>query len=250
MTDEVAAYSTKNVVITFNPSGPKADEETMYLKIQDGETEELKCSGAVTEAKCAFIEKQLDFGNVHVGIAAKDRTIQIKNQLRSPAIFHVQQPEKGLSIHPMQGKITGDQRYAFKVSFESAVPRDFKTDVVVNIRGGKPLRIPVTANAIVPEVFIDEKMLDFGPVTFGDQKELALTIVNNSDITAKLILDIRDFPEFDIILPEPAADDDVHSEIMVPMDDEQPKYDDIMNNMKDDDIDPIGDQEEEEDDDD
>jgi hypothetical protein len=88
--------------------------------------------------------------------------------MRSPAIFHVQQPDKGLSIHPMQGKIMGDQRYAFKVSFESGLPRDFKTDIVVNIRGGKPLRIPVTANAIVPEIMIEEKALDFGPVTFGD----------------------------------------------------------------------------------
>ena len=43
--DEVPAYSTSSVVITFNPSGPKADEETMYLRIEDGETEELKCSG-------------------------------------------------------------------------------------------------------------------------------------------------------------------------------------------------------------
>lgn len=77
-----------------------------------------------------------------------------------------------------------------------------------------------------------------------------MTIINNSDITAKLILDIRDYPEFDIILPEPAADDDVHSEIMQPMEDDPPKYDDIMNNMKDDDIDPIADQDEEPDDDD
>ena len=46
-------------------------------------------------------------------------------------------------------------------------------------------------------------MIDFGGVVFGDQMEKELSIRNNSDITAKLILDIRDYPEFEIILPEP-----------------------------------------------
>jgi hypothetical protein len=40
-------------------------------------------------------------------------------------------------------------------------------------------------------------------------------------------LDIRDYPEFEIILPDPNADDDVHSEIMVTIH-ENPKYDDIL----------------------
>jgi hypothetical protein len=118
----------------------------------------------------------------------------------------------------------------------------------VNIRGGKPLKIPVTVNAIVPDIFIEEQQVDFGPVTFGDQKTMPLTIMNHSDITAKLILDIRDFPEFEIILPDPNADDDVHSEIMVPID-EATKYEDIVK-MNDDDVDPLGNDEEDEEEDD
>jgi len=41
----------------FNPQGTKSDEETLYLKIQDGNPEELKCQGHVSEAKCVFLEK-------------------------------------------------------------------------------------------------------------------------------------------------------------------------------------------------
>lgn len=92
-----------------------------------------------------------------------------------------------------------------------------KTEIVVNIRGGKPLRIPVLVNTIIPEIFIEEKQIDFGGITFGDSKTLPLTFVNESDITAKIILDMREYPEFDFILPEPSPDDDVHSEIMVPI---------------------------------
>lgn len=69
----------------------------------------------------------------------------------------------------------------------------------------------------MPEIEIEEQNIDFGGVTFGDQKVLPLTIFNHSDITAKLELDIRDYPEFEIILPDPNQDDDIHSEIMVPI---------------------------------
>jgi hypothetical protein len=51
---------------------------------------------------------------------------------------------------------------------------------------------------------------------------MPLTIVNNSDFTAKLILDLRDRPEFEIIAPEASPDDDVHSEIMAPHEDKKP----------------------------
>ena len=84
---QVAAAGSLKVDVTLNPNGPKSDDEVLMLKIQDGETEELKCSGLVTESRCVFLERQLDFGNVQVGLEAKDRTLHIKNQMRTPAIF-------------------------------------------------------------------------------------------------------------------------------------------------------------------
>lgn len=71
--------------------------------------------------------------------------------------------------------------------------------------------------------------------------------MNESDITAKVILDMREYPEFDFILPEPSPDDDVHSEIMVPID-ESPKYEELVN-LNADDVDPLGDDKEEEEED-
>ena len=62
--------------------------------------------------------------------------------------------------------------------------------------------------------------MDFGGVTFGDSKVLPLTIVNNSNIDAKLILDLRDYPEFEISVPTESQDkEDLTSEIIVPMTD-------------------------------
>lgn len=94
-----------------------------------------------------------------------------------------------------------DQKQSFTISFLSNVEKEFNSEITVHIRGGKPLKIPVRANAIVPDVKIEEEIFDFSGVTFGDSKILPLTIHNDSNIEAKLILDIRDYPEFEIILP-------------------------------------------------
>lgn len=79
------------------------------------------------------------------------------------------------------------------------------------------MKIPVRANAIIPDVKVEEDIFDYGGVTFGDSKILPLTLHNDSNIDAKLILDLRDYPEFEIILPQESMNDDVASEIMVPI---------------------------------
>lgn len=45
-----------------------------------------------------------------------------------------------------------------------------------------------------------------------------MTLINNSNIDAKLVLDLRDFPEFEIFLPTESVDpEDITSEILVPI---------------------------------
>jgi hypothetical protein len=203
MEDIVEAGGSKTVKVTFTPPGPKPDDEALIMKIDDGVNLNVKCQGQVNESKCTFIEKALDFGNVPVGIKTKEEILHIKNQFRTPAIYHViPGPEaEELSISPMKGKIPPDQKITLQVSFMSNVEKSFSTEITVLIRGGKPLKIPVKAQSIVPDVKIEEEMFDFGGVTFGDSKTLPLTIYNESNIEAKLILDLRELPEFEIILP-------------------------------------------------
>jgi hypothetical protein len=58
-------------------------------------------------------------------------------------------------------------------------------------------------------------MFDFGGVTFGDSKTLPITFNNESEIEAKLFLDLRELPEFEIMIDEGCfEDEDIRSEIM------------------------------------
>lgn len=113
-----------------------------------------------------------------------------------------------------------DQLQAFNVGFLSNKEIDFNAEITLNIRGSKPIKVPVHAHAIIPQVKIEEAAFDFGGVTFGDAKTIPLTLVNSSNIDAKLILDLREYPEFEISLPHDSVDkDDVTSEIIVPITD-------------------------------
>ena len=119
--------------------------------------------------------------------------------MKTTAVYQVHCDDEELTIFPKKGKILGDQKSHFTISFFSAEPKEFNTEIVVNIRGGKQLRLPVRAVSIVPELEILEAGADFGGVTQGDQRIMPLTIMNSSDITGKIELDIRDHPEFEII---------------------------------------------------
>jgi hypothetical protein len=116
-------------------------------------------------------------------------------------VFHVQCDSEEITINPMRGKINGEGKQIFNVSFLSNIEKEFSSEITVHIRGGKPLKLPIRANAIIPDVKIEEEVFDYQGVTFGDSKILPLTIHNDSNIDAKLILDLREYPEFEIILP-------------------------------------------------
>jgi hypothetical protein len=88
-------------MVTFRPTGQRSEEELLVLQIEDGNSVEVRCQGIVNEAKCTFIEKLLDFGNIPVGLRAKDQTLHVKNQMRSTAIFHVESHSEELTILPI-----------------------------------------------------------------------------------------------------------------------------------------------------
>jgi hypothetical protein len=218
--DEVAAGSSKNVTLTFKPTTQKSEEQKLSLKIVDGLDLDVKCLGIVNESKCVFVEKIIDFGSVAVGLKAKDQMVHLKNLMRSTAVYHVECSSPELTVSQLKGKILGDSKVPFTVGFISHVEKEFSSEITVHIRGGKPLKIPVKARAKIPQLAIEEPEINFGGITQGDSKVLPFTIHNHSDITARLVLDIREYPEFELILPPPNPNDDVTSEIMVPLSDE------------------------------
>lgn len=74
---------------------------------------------------------------------------------------------------------------------------------------------------------------------------MPLTIHNDSNIEAKLILDIRDYPEFEVYMSNDNVEDDVASEIMVPIT-EEINYNNLDDVSPEDIKDPLNEDDEEE----
>ena len=127
-----------------------------------------------------------------------------------------------LNISPTMGRIPPDSKQSISCSFMSNIEKQFQTEIEVQIRGGNAIKIPIKAHAVIPQVKMVEEIFDFSGVTFGDSKTLSLTLENESSIEAKLIVDLREFPEFELsLVPDVTDDDDILSEIMVPISEEK-----------------------------
>ena len=71
--------------------------------------------------------------------------------------------------------------------------KKIESEIILNIRGGKPVSLPFKAETIIPKVSVLEDEFDFGGVTtLGNSSNLKMTIINNSDIPATLLLDLRE----------------------------------------------------------
>jgi hypothetical protein len=98
---------------------------------------------------------------VHIGLKAKSHAVQVKNQMKTAAIFNVECNDPELSVYPKSGKIPADALFAFTIDFISDVEKEFESEILVNIRGGKQLRLPICARVIRPDVYIEERIIDF-----------------------------------------------------------------------------------------
>lgn len=200
--DIVEAKKSKVVTVKFTPpiGGGKTDDEYLTMKVQNGEASVLKCRGDFTEAKCVFMQKQVDFDVVSIGIP-HEKTVSIRNSLRSTAVFYVKNCPGELTVTPIKGKIAGDGKVNLKVEFCSMEEKDLHFELEVFVRGGKPLSLSILGKAIIPTVFIKESEIDFGGVTYKCSAIRRFTVVNDSPISCALYINLAEHEEFEISLP-------------------------------------------------
>lgn len=224
--DVIEALRTKTVIVRFVPglTSWKNEEETLVMKVDNGESQGLIVRGEVTEARCSFMQKTLDYGVIAVGIKV-EKPISIKNSDPKNAIFHVKRFPSQMTVSPMRGKIPPEGKFPLKVVMCTMFEEELNGELEVMVRGGKtPLKLQVHASSIIPRVFIQEPDIDFGQVTVSSTLVRRFTLINESPIAAILYLNLEEHPEFEVNLP--TEDADIESTILVPatMDKESPFY--------------------------
>lgn len=195
--DIIEPMKQKSVAVKFTPGMGKNNEETLVMKVDNGESQALNCRGEINPSECFFTSKNVDFGMVAVGVRT-EKQATLKNNKPKYAIFHVKKVPAQLEIFPMRGRIPGDGKFLVKLNFISLIEEEVTEEIEVSIRGGKLLRLVVHANAIIPQVFIQEPDIDFGGVTVGSQSIRRFTLINESPIPTVLYLNLDEHPEFDL----------------------------------------------------
>lgn len=91
----------------------------------------------------------------------------MKNTSRNNAIYKIlaEYLPTGCTVTPASGKIAPEENKEFTVKLLSDSPKSITTNILLMLRSGRVLRIPLTASCIVPNVLITQQVFDFGDVT-------------------------------------------------------------------------------------
>ena len=172
------------------------------MKVEDGGDDvAVRCIGSTAEVKCSFVEKSVDLGSIPI-CRREERYITLKNNFKYAAVFEVAKDTLPVfvDVHPDKGRVVPEHSCLLKVTFmgckDERQIRDEK--LTVNLRGGKPLTLPFNVNVVLPKIRVLQEKFDFGSViTLGNSAKLEMTLVNESNIRAVLILDLREKEDTD-----------------------------------------------------
>jgi len=194
----VPAQGSTDVYITYKPSGNsgnRSDEDKLKMRVDDGLEEILRCEGFVKETRCIFKQEFIDLGVIPICKKEDNSYITLKNIYKNPAVYHVALDKLPpyTEITPVKDRLMPDETKFLKVNFCCKEEKKIDTDIILYIRGGKPLVLPFKVETILPKVSILEEEFDFGGVTtLGNSSSLRMTVMNTSNIPATLMLDLRE----------------------------------------------------------
>lgn len=186
------------IKVQWTPKQGKSNEDELGLHISGGLDQTLKVIGELKEAKADFDSKKLSMGVVAVGMEVMMST-NLKNTSANPVVFHFDAVDEkyGLVIRPESGRILPGEAFQICVTVNPKAPMSYENVTIsADIRGGKPVTVKLSGESKIPELSLVEKTFGFGLVVVGSEYRVPMTLVNKSTISACLVLDVIDYPEF------------------------------------------------------
>ncbi|KAG6954458.1 hypothetical protein JG687_00011816 [Phytophthora cactorum] len=177
--------------------------QMFQLDVTGGEKGFLNCRALLPEVKVVSREKKVDFGTISVGVEREKKLTLANLGMHTRAVFYASiEPQSmsttvGLQVSPAQGVV--DPQESTEVSVKLFPHRAITLDgtsgsqvnIIVTIRGGKVLRLPVNASVLVPDVFLaPADAIDYGEVVIGVSVPRVISMENHSSIPACLLLDL------------------------------------------------------------
>ncbi|RHZ21992.1 hypothetical protein DYB26_003352 [Aphanomyces astaci] len=218
------------VRVAFHPRFNVSNQATLVVSVDGGKPAQLHCVGHVVEPKCVVREKRVEFGTIAAGIPKEKRVLISNQNIASATVYYaeIDPPTPGLSVRPVVGELMPGETAELSITLD--ILRALVLEGVVleiKIRGGRTIRVPLSADIVVPNVSFNTSNdeFNFGGVTLGVLVTRELSVTNPSVVSAQLVLDFSPFaPEFQLAMPvhlNPEVKDDVHA-IFIPADVDPP----------------------------
>jgi hypothetical protein len=205
----VRGRSSTEVVVRWSPDNEKPGTVVDALEIVCvggvPPHKKVHLRGELPEGKLSFLEKALDFGPLGLGTTVT-RGVTLRNAAAHDCIFQVDEPEDessgaSIAVSPMRGKVSGSDTLELEVTMTVNAEGSFSTTLIVDVRGGKSIRLPIKAVASVPAIEVAEDEFDFGVSYLGATMKRALTLSNSATVAGSLRVDLAALPEFSLELP-------------------------------------------------
>ena len=225
---EVPGRSAAHVAVTWTPSEArredKKNETTLEMYVAgDATPRALRCVGECGAPALGFAEKLLQFGFVPAGLPAR-RVVTLRNTGAHDAVFAVDDAHEArledvsviaatrVTMEPRRGRVPAGGLFDVDVLYANPSAGKHRSHLVIHVRGGKTVRLPVSVDAIVPDVRVVERALRFGDVHVGSTATVAATLRNDSPVDATLCLDARSAPYLSASCPTDAWSPEVYDD--------------------------------------
>ena len=208
---EVPGRSATHVAVTWTPSETRRENErTLEMFVAgDATPRTLRCVGECGAPALGFAEKLLQFGCVPAGLPAR-RVVTLRNTSAHDAVFAVDDRHESrledvsviaatrVTTDPQRGRVPAGGVFDIDVLYVNPSRGKHRSNLVIHVRGGKTVRLPVSVDAITPEVSVVERALRFGDARVGSTATIDATLRNDSPVDATLCLDARSTPELSV----------------------------------------------------
>lgn len=85
---------------------------------------------------------------------------------------------------PDRGSVHSGSTLDLELTLNFMEPQVVSTQLTVEVRGGKPVKMPIRGEAVLPAIDIQEPTLDMGSVYTGVVARMPLTVVNTTPVVA------------------------------------------------------------------
>ncbi|MEW5300161.1 MAG: hypothetical protein WDW36_003110 [Sanguina aurantia] len=158
--------------------------------------------GELPEGNLKLREKALDAGPVPCGLP-HTLVMQIRNHGTRDSAFKIL-PNSLVKVFPERAKVAPEEVLDVEVTFTIAAPGFLATVLEVEVRGSKPLKMPLKAEGVIPSVEVLQDDFAFESTFTGAVSKHDLTLVNTTAVPAVLTVDLTQHHEFQLIIGKDA----------------------------------------------